>query len=160
VVNYTTSSGPFEIILAAANKFATSGKSTILNSQTLNATMKNHDPADNCFVLCVDTADTYAKGHINASVNIPWADLFKTENLKKLPTDQQIVVYSQDGNFGNQATAILNCLGYNASSLEWGVASWTLDDSLASSRYNQANDCKNYPTVTGTLPSIYAPIYY
>ena len=90
---------------------------------------------------------------------MPFAQLFTNDNLSKLPTNQQIVVYSVDGHLGNQAAALLNILGYNAKNLMWGIASCTFDNTIAPIRYNDSVDCMNYGYVIGTLPTVY-PGYY
>jgi len=159
VIENTTSSDSHEIIRAATDAYARSGKTVNITSGALNASLKNHDTSDNSLILCVDDANTYAKGHVTQAVNIPFADLFTEANLKKLPANQQIVVYSYNGHIGNQATALLNILGYDAINLMWGIASWTFDSNIATDRYNESTDCMGYPYVNGTLPSIYTGYY-
>jgi rhodanese-related sulfurtransferase len=159
VIENTTSSDSHEIIRAAADAYATSGKTVNIISDALNASLKNHDTSDNPLILCVDDANTYSKGHVTQAVNIPFADLFTQANLKKLPANQKIVVYSYNGHIGSQATALLNILGYDAVNLMWGIASWTFDSNVAPDRYNEATDCMGYPYVNGTLPSIYTGYY-
>lgn len=159
VIDNTTSSDSHEIIRAAADAYASSGKTVNITSGTLNASLKNHDTSDNSLILCVDDANTYAKGHVTQAVNIPFADLFTEANLKKLPANQQIVVYSYNGHIGSQATALLNILGYDAKNLMWGIASWTFDNNVATDRYNESTDCMGYPYINGTLPSIYTGYY-
>jgi len=159
VIENTSSSDSHEIIRAAADAYARSGKTVNITSSTVNSRLKNHDPSDNPLIICVDDAATYAKGHITQAVNIPFADLFTEANLKKLPTNQQIVVYSYNGHIGGQATALLNILGYDAMNLMWGIASWTFDTNLAPERYSETVDCMNYPYVDGALPSFYTGYY-
>jgi rhodanese-related sulfurtransferase len=159
VIENAASSDSHEIIRAAADAYATSGKTVNITSSALNARLKNHDTSDNPLILCVDDANTYAKGHVTQAVNIPFADLFTEANLKKLPTDQKIVVYSYNGHIGSQATALLNILGYDATNLIWGIASWTFDSNIAPDRYNESTDCMGYPYVNGTLPSVYSGYY-
>lgn len=73
------------------------------------------------------SATHYAIGHIPGAVNIPWREIAKEENLQKLPTDRQIVVYCYTGHTGAVATTALNLLGYDAVNLKFGIGAWTKD---------------------------------
>ncbi|RME51237.1 MAG: rhodanese-like domain-containing protein, partial [Caldilineae bacterium] len=64
------------------------------------------------------------------AINIPWTQLYKAENLAKLPADKLIVVYCYTGHTGQVATTILNALGYNAVNLKFGIMGWTKDDAV------------------------------
>ena len=76
----------------------------------------------------------------------------QADNLATLPTDKQIVVYCYTGHTASQVTSLLNALGYDAINLKFGMTSWVLDPVIASGRYDEIKDCKDYPYVTGTEP--------
>lgn len=78
----------------------------------------------NAFILDVRTADEFAGGHIDGSVNIPLKEL--TNHLDQLPaTDQEIVVVCGIGHRGAIGMAVLDELGYtNVHSLKNGLTSW------------------------------------
>ena len=90
-----------------------------------NDTDTSNDP----FILSVRKSEHYELGHIAGSINIGLSDLFKEENLAKLPTDKskQIVVVCYTGHTASQATALLNLNGHNAIALKWGMCGWTND---------------------------------
>ena len=76
---------------------------------------------DRYFLLDVRKADVYNEGHIPGSVNIFWLDLFKLENLEKLPFDKTIVVICYIGHTASQALTLLRLLGYDAITLKFGM---------------------------------------
>ena len=59
---------------------------------------------------------------------MPLTDVAKPENLRKLPPDRPIVVFSNDGMSGNQVAGILRILGYEATNLSLGMTAWAVDN--------------------------------
>jgi rhodanese-related sulfurtransferase len=116
------------------------------------------------FVVDVRTPEYYAKGHIAGAINIPITDIAKTENLKKLPTNQEIVIVDNDGQAAGQAVSILNVLGYNATALMWGMMGWTRNDDVVVNRFleyvpgsdTKEYDIKEYPFCYVTDPGTYS----
>jgi rhodanese-related sulfurtransferase len=145
VVENTSSEDEFEIIRAAVAAWALSKEPLPVNYQgsktdfyeftdpdimpkdlftLLIDANRNNDP----FILSVQEAELYAKGHISGAIHIPLTDVAKPENLRKLPTDRQIVVVSTDGQSGNQVAGILRLLGYQATNLLFGMTGWCVDN--------------------------------
>ena len=155
--------GPeFDVVQAAALGYLTSSPQWNTTAADLYLLLNDGDPDNDPVIVSVRAAADYAKGHIPGAINIPLADLAKPENLAKLPTDRKIVVYCYTGHTGSQATAILNVLGYDASNLKFGMASWIMDTEVAPGRYIEASDCMDYrvettanvPARTYALPTI------
>ena len=91
----------------------------ILPQQLYKALVANHPP---CFLLDVRRKGDYLKGHIAGSVNIFWLDLFKPENLKRLPKrDCLIVIICYLGHTASQVLTLLKLLGYSAVVLKFGM---------------------------------------
>ncbi len=151
-IDNTSSNDKAEILRAAANAYVTSSPQWNIAAKDFYLLLNDGDPSNDPVIVSVRSAADYAKGHVPGAINIPLAELTKPENLAKLPTDKKIVAYCYTGHTGSQATAILNLLGYNASNLKFGMTSWTKDTTVASGRYVEANDCMDYPFVTGTSP--------
>jgi rhodanese-related sulfurtransferase len=151
-IDNTSSNDEAEILRAAAEAYLTSSPQWNISAKDLYMLINDDDKSNDPVIVSVRAAADYAKGHVPGAINIPLADLAKPESLAKLPTDKKIVVYCYTGHTGSQATAILNVLGYDASNLKFGMTSWTKDTTVASGRYNEANDCMDYPFVTGTSP--------
>jgi rhodanese-related sulfurtransferase len=155
VVNNTNSADTFEIIRAAANKMAQ--KETPLTSDELSqggweqkhkwwptdiipedllSSMNGSTPP---FILSVQPKELYDKGHIQGAVWMDIKTVCQTENLKKLPTDRQIVVVSNDGQSGSTVSAILNILGYDSYNLLFGMMAWTESDDIVTERFHTYN---------------------
>ena len=87
------------------------------------------------YLLDTRREEDFSKGHIKGANNIFWLDLFKEENLEKLPKDKKIVVICYVGHTASQVMVLLKLLGYKAMALKFGmgispaegipVAGWT-----------------------------------
>ena len=116
---------------------------------------ENEEWFDWPYIIDVRDKDSYMKGHIPGSPNIEWFNMFKNENLRKLPIDRQIVVCSETGHTSAHITALLNLLGYEAVNLKWGMSGWSLipdGDAEEFKRYDNEKDCMDYPIVKGWNP--------
>jgi rhodanese-related sulfurtransferase len=102
-------------------------------------------------IISVRSAEHYAKGHVPGAINIPYKDIAKLENLKKLSKDKTIITYCYTGHTGQVACTVLNLLGYNAVNMKYGMMGWTDNaDVLNTTPFNCAPP--NYPVNTGTEP--------
>ena len=91
--------------------------------ENLNDGNEENDP----FILSVRSREHYELGHIPGAYNIPWREIANPENLSRLPTDRQIVVYCYTGHTGQVAATVLNVLGYDVINLKFGMMGWTDD---------------------------------
>jgi rhodanese-related sulfurtransferase len=133
-----------DIIAAAANAWLPEAK-PVMAAEALFEVLNDGDDTNDPAVLSVRGPDHYAMGHVPGAINIPWREVAKPENLAKLPTDVQIVVYCYTGHTGQVATTVLNLLGYNAINLKFGMMGWTEDDAvLATARFDPATQ-PDYP---------------
>ncbi|MDF2523991.1 MAG: rhodanese-related sulfurtransferase [Clostridiales bacterium] len=71
-------------------------------------------------ILSVRSAEDFAKGHIEGSINIPFAKGME-KSFSKLPKDKKIIVYCYTGQTAGQTVAVLKLLGYDAVSLNAGM---------------------------------------
>jgi rhodanese-related sulfurtransferase len=76
------------------------------------------------WILDVRAPDDYAAGHIAGATNIPITELFKPENLARLPKKQPILVVCSSGTSASMSTSVLNLMGYDAWQLRYGIGSW------------------------------------
>jgi rhodanese-related sulfurtransferase len=76
------------------------------------------------YVLDVRGPEDYSAGHIPGATNIVVTEVFKMENLAKLPMDKPILVVCNSGTSGAMSTSVLNLLGYDAWQLRFGMMSW------------------------------------
>jgi len=75
-------------------------------------------------LVSVRKKDDYMDGHIPNAINIPLFELMESEQLKKLDPDKIILVYCGTGHLSELATSLLNLLGYNAQSINYGMMGW------------------------------------
>lgn len=75
-------------------------------------------------LVSVRKKDDYIAGHIPNAINIPLFELMEREQLKRLDPDKIILVYCGTGHLSELATSLLNLLGYNAQSINYGMMGW------------------------------------
>jgi rhodanese-related sulfurtransferase len=144
-----------EIVRVAADTALTDW-GPVISAADVFDNLNDGDSSNDPLIVSVRGADDYAKGHIAGAINIPWAQIANADNLAKLPTDKQIVVYCYTGHTGQVATTVLKMLGYDAINLKFGMMGWTADDEvLATSRYDLAT-APDY-AVEGTAAAAAAP---
>ncbi len=89
----------------------------------------------------------FDSGHIPGAIFIPYNEVFKPENLKKIPKDKKIVIVCQMGATAALTVVPLRMLGYDAYSMLVGMSGWLKDYPVA--QYIQglidAPKSKNYP---------------
>ncbi len=104
------------------------------------------DPAEAAkyTIVSVRSAADYAKGHVPGAINIPWKEIAKEDNLKKIPPDKPIITYCYTGNTGQVACTILNLLGYEAYNMKYGMMGWTDDPGILNTTPFDCNP-PNYP---------------
>lgn len=117
----TASNDDAEIIKAAALTVAPK----YISAADLN--MKIADGED-MTIVSVRKADAYAAGHIPGAINIGMSSLM--ENLDQLDPDAPVYVYCYTGHSAAQTTALLQMLGYDASSIGFGMCGWSDDTSV------------------------------
>ncbi len=139
-----------EIILEASRAYLEGG-AKFIKADSLHANLDDGDAGNDPFVLSIRSGADYALGHIPGAVNIPWRSLFSVENLSLLPGDEtQVVVVCYTGQTASQITALLNVLGFNASTLKHGMCSWTTNGTIAPKCFNNTTHQESYPTEAGT----------
>jgi len=141
-----------EVLVEAASAYLSGGMKYI-TAEALNTTLDDGDPENDPFILSIRKSAQYEIGHIPGAVNMPWRSLFTAENLSALPSDDtQIVVVCYTGQTASQVTALLNVLGYNASTLKHGMCSWSTNTTVSPSCFNASLHQSEYPVVTGGAP--------
>jgi LPXTG-motif cell wall-anchored protein len=126
-----------EIVRVAADTYLSTTEGPTISADALFDNLNDGDTSNDPVILSVRAPDAYAAGHIPGAINIPWNQVANPENLAKLPTDQQIVVYCYTGHTGQVATTVLATLGYDAVNLKYGMMGWTEDDEvLATARFD------------------------
>jgi len=94
---------------------------TAINPNDLSKRL--HD--SNLYMLDVRDSDEFSDYNIPGSKNIPLSDLFKPENMSKIPQDKEIVTICPHGNMATIATFALARNGIKSRVLEDGLAGWS-----------------------------------
>lgn len=107
------------------------------------------DNANEAYVVCYQPKEIYNEGHIDHAV------LYNQENslnlstdLLTLPTDKEIIVYSNRGYQSTFLTVYLKMLGYNANTLKYGSHSFMMSKLKSSGAAFSKGVIKNYPYET------------
>jgi rhodanese-related sulfurtransferase len=133
----STGESDAEEIVRVAIDTALDGWKPVISADDVFENLNDGDASNDPLVVSVRAADVYALGHVPGAINIPWNQIANPENLAKLPTDKQIVVYCYTGHTGQVATTVLAALGYDAINMKYGMMGWTLDDEvLGTGRFN------------------------
>ncbi|MBI4838770.1 MAG: rhodanese-like domain-containing protein [Nitrospirae bacterium] len=89
----------------------------------------------------------YKSAHVPGAVYIPYNEMFKPENLQKLPKDKKIIFVCHMGASESLLIVPMRLLGYDAYGMLLGMAGWQKDYPAA--EYVQglidAPKTKNYP---------------
>lgn len=146
-----TGNTPEEIITAAINAYLASDRyaDPTICPCDLEKILLDEDPANDPFVLSLQWPSGYKRGHILGAVNIPRWELFKEENLSRLPADKPIVSCCYLGFTSSQVVGILNIMGYDAQVSLHGLSAWTLDPEITLFRIDDSRNWRNYP-IAGT----------
>lgn len=133
----------FEVIQPVVDEAISGWSNPVISAQALHDDLANH------FVVSVRNAEHYALGHIPGAINIPWTQIAKEDNLKKIPTDKHIVTYCYTGHTGQIGATVLKLLGYDVSNMKWGIMSWTKDANVrVSSAFSEETDAHNFAVTT------------
>jgi len=86
-------------------------------------------------------------GKMPGAVYIPYNEILKPENLKKLPKDKKVVLVCVTGQTQNLPVIALRALGYDARTMAFGHAAWIKDYLGAGIMQSaiQGAATKNYP---------------
>ncbi len=144
--NYVDSQDAMTILKAAADQYV-SNHAPVITAQALFDNLNDGDSSNDPQIVSVRKAEDYAKGHIPGAINIPWKDIAKIDNLKKLDPQRPIVTYCYTGHTGAVACTVLNILGYNATNLKWGIMSWTKDPNVRVAKaFSESSDAHDFQT--------------
>lgn len=97
-------------VLTAVDQFLSNIPDTFYSLGSLEA-FKEAVESANPLLIDAREAEEYAAGHIAGAINIPLRTL--ADNLDKIPTDRQVIVYCTTGHRCGLAGAALAMLGYD-----------------------------------------------
>ena len=125
-----------------------SGGPKLIDAPELMKALDDDDANNEPYVISVRNVMAYTQGHVPGAVRMDIRSMFSPDMLATIPPDKQIVVVGYTGQTAGQATAVLNMLGYDAYSLRYGMASWTVDPKVYMKRFDPEKDVDDYPVET------------
>lgn len=145
-LDVTASEVESEIVRAAVAAYLGNDEGPVITAEDLFDILNDGDETNDPFIISVRAPEAYAAGHIEGAINIPWKTIAQVENLEKIPSDRDIVVYCYTGHTGGLATTVLNVLGYSAKNMKFGMVAWSKDaDVRATAAFDDAVDAHDYP---------------
>jgi rhodanese-related sulfurtransferase len=146
--------GEFDKVAAAADAWANSGKQMVITADKLFELINDGDKANDPVIVDIRAAADYNRGFIPGAINIPFASLFKAENIAKLPKDKTIVLYCYTGHTCSMSAFALGTMGYNALTLKWGIMGWTKDNTVRTLVFGQGSEVSRDYKVETTAASL------
>ncbi len=91
----------------------------------------------------------FGDGHIPGAIQISVQDIFKPENLKKLPKNKKVILACVTGQTQNLPVVGLRAMGYDAYTMAFGYSAWIKGyrGSQLMQQAIQGAASKNYPVV-------------
>ena len=112
-------------------------------------------------IVDIRQAADYEKGHLKGAVNLPWGTAI-SDNLSKLPQDQDVFVYCYTGQTAGQAVITMNLAGIKARSINlgwnFGISKVEGVDAVTETTANELADAKSTidPAVQEAVSAYYA----
>jgi len=131
------------IIKEMAIKYLAGEGSPIIRSSDVKTIVDNWEQNKAEYqIVDVRSERDYETAHVPNAINIPWAAIAESDNLRKLDPHKTVIVYSENGQKGQLATTVLNLLEYPAINMLFGMMDW--NKNYVESR-NQWDGEANYP---------------
>lgn len=109
------------VILKVTADYASQGRPAIISPQEAR-------DMENTVFISLQAPEDYAYGHIVGTANLPALKFLEgSTDLLRLPRDKKIIVTCYMGHYSNIGSFILNQLGYEAYSMDWGLTGWNTD---------------------------------
>lgn len=143
VINDHQNSGE-EILYKRAKAFlkASFGKSSISYEDAEIAAKDT----DNYYVICYQSEDAYNDGHLNNAVLYNPQESFKDDtDVRTLPVDKTIIIYSDKSYLSAYLTTYLNILGYDVKTLKYGANSFMNSKQILRGTGFSNSSIINYP---------------
>lgn len=145
---------PAEISAEAANAYLSATGPKLVSADDLFANLGDGDTDNDPTIISIRSREHYDLGHLPGAL---WADpkeMFTEEMLSKLDPERPIVVYCYTGQTAGQVVGALNMLGYDASSLTYGMSGWTDDPEVYVRRFDPETTPRSFPTEADSVRSL------
>jgi len=112
----------FDALLEASQEFLKNDIQLIDAAEVYEKVVLEQDL--NYFVVDVRSPKSFAQGHIEGAVNIPYNLTAKPNMIANLPKDKTIIVACYSGHTASQTAAFWRMLGYDAIPMQNGMVGW------------------------------------
>jgi rhodanese-related sulfurtransferase len=130
---------------AAADAYFSNGTKNI-SAEALFETLNDGDTSNDPTIISVRSQEDYENaGHIQGAIWLDVKMMFGQDGLVGVDPERPVVVYCYTGQTSSQVTSALNMLGYDASSLLFGMQGWTMDDDVRVRSFNPDVHSFGYP---------------
>ena len=130
---------------AAAEAYFSGGTKNI-SAADLYDNLNDGDTSNDPTIISVRSqADYENAGHIQGAIWLDVKAMFGQDGLVGVDPDRPVVVYCYTGQTSSQVTSVLNMLGYEASSLLFGMQGWTMNDDVRVKSFNPDTHSFGYP---------------
>lgn len=137
VTEATAPSGPFDLpkfesegaedLVKAAQaqyeNFFTIGRAATISGADVLTVVNTKD--ESYQIVDVRDPESYAKGHIEGAINIPWTKI--ADELDKLDPSKKIILCCVTGHTAGHASGAVNLIGYEAYNLKFGMSGWNYE---------------------------------
>jgi uncharacterized protein len=145
-----------EIFQNRIEEFLFSGRPSSFTAPEVAALLTDGYSGNDPHIISVRNQSMYELGHIPTAQNVPAEDIFSESHFESLPRNRLIIVYDDTGHLSAEIASLMNVMGLFAVSLEWGMASWTANATIApgiTSSFQQM--LNNYTITTGNEPGVF-----
>lgn len=141
-------------------EFLFSGRPTTLTAPEVHTLLTDGYSGNDPFIISLRDGSSYRQGHIPGAVNIDYNEIFTEAEYHQLPGNRLIVVYDDTGHQSAEIASLLNIMGLFAVSIEWGMAAWTPNTTIAPEFYQPQLVLNDLPLATGTEPGALTRSWY
>ena len=146
---------PSEVLYERSKDHLFSGKPTTISAQNLNAMLVDGYFGNDPYIISVRSYESYELGHIPGAMHMDTREIFEEDSLERLPTERLIVVYCDNGHLSSMASTLLSTYGFDSVSLEWGMASWTHNSTIAPNFFDYRSAIE-HPLIEGSEPGSFS----
>jgi len=132
--------------------FLFSGRPSTITAPDLYTLLADGYSGNDPMIISLRSGPDYELGHIPGAVRIDPADVFASPHYEGFSRERLIIVSDDTGHQSSEIASLFNIMGFQAVSLEWGLASWTPNTTIAPEFYLPNAVPSDLPLANGTEP--------
>lgn len=135
-----------QVIMSQSQRYLDKEKPAVVSAPEVKEMVEAKGEFDDYQLVDIRLHDDYARGHVPKAVNIPYTDLFKTEQLEKLNPDKTTILIGYNGYDASQVTRLLNNLEISAVPMGHGMTFWSGDEEVIGQAPLDFKEIDTFPT--------------